>query len=75
MCTVCGHPTTTNWEYMESRYDSYTFPYSTLGIPVLYTETVLPDVQPRRNATAGGTILIGGDPQMTASHWSQKQIF
>ena len=39
------------------------------------TETVPPDVQPRRNATAGGTILIGGDPPTTASHWRQKQIF
>ena len=48
---------------MESRYDSYTFPYSTLGIPVLQTETVPPDVQPRRSTTAGQTILIGGDPQ------------
>ena len=45
-------------------YDSYTFCYSTLGIPLLYMETVPPGCNPRRGVPKQ-TTLIGATPTPT----------
>ena len=47
-------------------YDSYTFCYSTLGIPVLYLETVPPRLQPEEESPwMNHSDLTGGTNKST----------